>query len=384
MRFHVLALPHTQTTWEYVSCAYTAKIIGFCRMMKERGHTVFLYSGEKNEALCDEHIVCIDEKSRQEACGGGHYTSAPFGQQYTHWQFYNTEAIMQIRERVQPQDFLCVIAGTAHQPVADMFPAMTCVEWGVGYSGIFAKHRIFESYAWMHMHYGWAACRGGGDVGGVKGDGNFTDAVIPGYIDPDMFPFKEQKDDYFLFVGRLIERKGLKIAQDVCQYLGKKLVVCGAGDFSGYGEYLGVVDPTWRGILMSGAKALFAPTRYVEPFGNVAVEAQACGTPVISTDWGAFTETVVNGYTGYRCRTFGEFVDAARRCDQNELEPTYIRHHAISNYSLPVIGEQFERHFKRLYRLSTDGWASTATWDDEPWLGVEQQRLYGHEVATKE
>ena len=78
MRFHVCALPHTNTTKEYLACAYTAKVINFCRMMKERGHSVFLYAGETNEAMCDEHITVVSEAERKAHVGTKHFTEAPF------------------------------------------------------------------------------------------------------------------------------------------------------------------------------------------------------------------------------------------------------------------------------------------------------------------
>jgi glycosyltransferase involved in cell wall biosynthesis len=48
------------------------------------------------------------------------------------------------------------------------------------------------------------------------------------------------------------------------------------GEQSGYGEFVGSVDPDQRAKLMGGAIATFAPTLYVEPFGNVVIESQAC------------------------------------------------------------------------------------------------------------
>lgn len=350
MIFHVVSLPHTCTTSSYISCAYTAKVINFCRMMKDRGHTVFLYGGEQNEAPCDEHIVCVSEAERAAHVGDNHFTSASFDYNLPFWRNFNERVVAGIKANQKTnRDFVCLIAGYAQKQIADALPDMISVEFGVGYGGSFSKYRVFESYAWMHLCYGAAR---GGDPHGV--DGNWWDTVIPGYLDPDQFPFSAEKDDYYLFIGRLIDRKGYRIAADVCFDLGKKLVVAGQGNPPLGCEYVGVVGPEERGRLMSRAKAVFVPTIYIEPFGNVNVEAQACGTPVITTDWGAFTETVIQGVTGFRCRTFGEFKRAALAVEK--LDPHLIRSRAVADYSLETIGKKYEDYFSRLLHLWSRGW----------------------------
>lgn len=357
MVFHVVGLPHTNTTSDFVVCAFTEKVRKFCIMMKGLGHTVYLYAGEFNDAPCDEHIVCISEEERLAHVGVEHYTQASFDFMLPVWQNFNRKVAHEILDRAAPTDFICVIGGKAHRQIADMLPHLMTVEFGVGYGGTFSKFKVFESYAWMHT------CYGSTNTNPNAIDGSFYDCVIPNYFEVEKFPFQEHKDDYYLFVGRLTERKGFQIAADVCERLDKRLVIAGVGTPPSYGEYVGAINEEERGKLMAGAKAVFVPTTYIEPFGGVVIEAMLCGTPVISTDWGAMTETVIHGVTGFRCRTFGEFMWAANNV--GVLDPTEIRNYAVKNYSLERVAQQYQAYFSQLETLWSDGWYTEQNgWSD--------------------
>lgn len=420
MRFHVVALPHTHVSAAFSACAFTQKVLRFCQMMTGLGHEVFLYAGEQNEAPVMEHIVCVNEADRLAAVGDRHYTAADWG--HPVWSGFNGRVIAEMKPRLQQQDFICLIGGYSQKPIADAFPNHISVEFGIGYAGTFAKHRVFESYAWMHMIYGAQA----GNAGAA--DGQWFDAVIPNQVDPALFPeevkleafgLKEmahghgergpmgplgvevlpdgstrlptdaeesaarerwrisglihdltcgqcrayrrsqgEDEDYFLYVGRLVDRKGYRIAQEVCEALGKRLILAGPGEQHGYGEFVGEVGPEERGLLMAGAIALFTPTIYVEPFGTVTIEAMASGTPVITTDWGAFTETVEHGVDGFRCRTFAEFCDAADKV--KGLNRPLIRERALKRFGMDNVAKQYDAYFTRLLSLWGDGWYQRA------------------------
>ena len=68
---------------------------------------------------------------------------------------------------------------------------------------------------------------------------------------------------------------------------------------------------------------------------------------------GAFTETVIDGVTGFRCRTLAEFVDAAKRA--GELDRQAIREHALRRFSTSTVRHQYDRYFAALRRCAEAG-----------------------------
>ncbi len=349
-RLHVVGLPHTSVTLAYSACAFTERVRKFCGMMHSTlGHEVYLYAGPESDAECTEHIPCISEEERAAAVSGRHFVHASFDNNLPHWRAFNARVIEEIGRRIQPRDIICIIGGLAHKPILDAFPNHIGVEFSIGYGGNFAKFRVWESYAWMNTCLGAQA----GNPNAV--DIRWFDAVIGGSFEPDEFPFSAVKEPYHLFMGRVTERKGYRIAIDVCKRLGKRLIVAGQADVVPSDcEYVGVVGPEERGKLMAGAEAFWCPTIYSEPFGNVSIEAQLCGPPVICTDFGSFVENVEDGVTGFRCRSLSDFIYAAHHV--TDLDPHYIRRRAIQNWSVDVIAKKYQRHFERLATLWGDGW----------------------------
>ena len=108
-----------------------------------------------------------------------------------------------------------------------------------------------------------------------------------------------------------------------------------------------------RAILIGGARAVIVPTTYLEPFGGVVVEAMLCGTPVISTDFGAFPEIVVEGFNGYRFRTLGEAVSGVEKCAT--LDRKKIQEWAQNNYSMERIRYLYQAYFEQLLTLWCKG-----------------------------
>lgn len=340
MRFHLPALPGQPTLAANSSCAYTQKIRRFAGMMVDRGHDVFLYGDGDNDARCTEYVPCYGEAQ-----------PIPFTPE--DWLPFNYAAGCEIARRLQDEeDFILLIAGRCQEMLAN--GSNRAVEFGIGYGGSFADFRVFESYAWMHSTY---AAQGGTDPHAL--DGNAYHAVIPNYFDVEDFPYdSDGKGDYLLYVGRLIERKGVEVAVNVARATGIPLFLAGEGDYRPGAdesniEYIGPVGPCERADLMGKARCLLAPTQYIEPFGGVVVEAALCGTPAITTDWGAFPETVVHGETGWRCRRLGEFIWAAEHA--RDLERAACRIRAKRLYSTEAIAPRYEAYFEHLATLNGRG-----------------------------
>lgn len=342
---------------EYSLCGFCVATIRFAKLLKELGHEVILYASEENTAPCDELVTVIKKEEIKTLLEttrntGGEIEPTPYQYAYIEswspiWQLANGRMIREISKRKQPRDLICSIGGSSQKPVADAHPDLMFVEYSIGYLGSFAPYRVFESEAWRHYTYGCQTIT----------NGRFFDAVIPCFYDPAEFPVQTVKEDFALYVGRLVPRKGVAVACRAAEAARIPLKIIGHGDKSliTHGaQYLGELDAKTRNEWMSRARAVLTPTVYIEPFNQVAVESQFCGTPVISTDWGGFTETVEMGKTGFRCSYLGEFVRALD--DVKSLSPIYIRGRAVQKYSIAAVKSQYQTFFDRLMTLWEDGW----------------------------
>ena len=377
-RFHILGIPHTASNALHVSCAYTQKIVKLCAMLKAKGHTVIHYGNELSEVACDEHVTVTSADDLAQQYGDRWMTEFyTFDMADPVYRKFYANAIEEIGKRKQPRDFLLCMWGAGHKAVADAHPDMIAVEPGIGYAGgHFAKWRVWESYAIMHAYFGMER------VGSAKQNEHWYDVVIPNYFDPDDFTYPNYSNEglmnpmtgqlskappnwgYILFLGRMVEGKGLHIAIEVARATKTKLKIAGPGRWSDFAhlvqpgddiEYVGFADKEMRRDLLSRAKALIAPSLFVEPFCGVTIEASMSGTPVIVPDWGAPTETVKHGVTGFRCRTFDQFCWAVRNIDRIRSED--CRAHAIKNYSMDRVAEQYEEFWSMVMDVHTgNGW----------------------------
>jgi glycosyltransferase involved in cell wall biosynthesis len=163
-------------------------------------------------------------------------------------------------------------------------------------------------------------------------------ATIPNAIDVEHMPFSAEKDDYFLFVGRMIADKGAHTAIDVARRLDERLIMVGkineGPERAYYAEqvephlsdkihYRGEVDHETKVELYKRARCTLFPIQWPEPFGLVMIESLACGTPVIAMRHGSVPEVMEHGRTGFIVDTADEMLEAARHID--EIDPAECR-----------------------------------------------------------
>ena len=379
MRFHALGVQHTVTSKDYVACAFTQKVLKFCSMMTLRGHTVIHYGHEDSDVECTEHVTVLSREAYNRTYGDHDFRSKlfKFDTNDDAYKTFNGNAIREINARKQPGDILLAFWGAGHQSICDgAGEGMKVVEPGIGYPwGHFAEYKIFESYAMYHAFLQRERVAQCSDMNLWS-----KEAVIPNYFElcdfvDEVVPMKD-RNDYFLFVGRIGTAKGVQYAIQVTERLGVQLLIAGQNAEEGlkevgmfpppkHVEVVGHVDAQKRKTLMANAKAVVCMSQFAEPFCGVHVEALMSGTPVITADWGAFTEINIHGVTGFRCRTLDQMVEAGRRI--HEIDPAKCRAWAVENFSTDRVAEMYEAFFEGKMVPIARPTRKVAVWCETKW-----------------
>jgi len=331
---HILASPTSYVSINHRMDPFSIAVVKFINHMTQRGWNCIHYSIPGSEVSC-ELVECLTDIGQTKDLKVAEY---------------NRRAGEEIKKRKSPGDMVVCFHGHENQGAAEANPDLKAVEPSIGYmtSAVWAPYRVFVSYAQMHMFYGER---------GMLMNPSWYDAVIPNPMTPSEFEYNENKDDYFLYFGRVIENKGIHIAIQATKETGKKLIIAGPGRISDLGysstpdhvTQVGLCDAEQRKQLMKNARAIIGPTYYVEPFGNMVAEGYMSGTPAITSDWGGFAETVVQGVTGFRCREMREFTQAIERID--EIQHRDCLDYAMHNYEDNVVHDQFDNYFNKIKTL---------------------------------
>ncbi len=189
---------------------------------------------------------------------------------------------------------------------------------------------------------------------------NYVATVYNG-IRIERFPYEAEKEDYLLFAGRLAPEKGPDAAIEVALRSGRRLLLAGLVEDQHRGffedrirphldgkqiEYLGLLSQDELAPYYRKAAALLLLINWCEPFGLTAVEAQASGTPLIATRFGALPEIIIDGETGFVVDSLEEAVAAARKLDS--LSPAACRANAESRFSARVMAKGYEAVYASL------------------------------------
>jgi glycosyltransferase involved in cell wall biosynthesis len=190
-------------------------------------------------------------------------------------------------------------------------------------------------------------------------------AVIHNGLTLDHAPFERRRDDTLIFTGRVAPEKGILDAMQVATLSGRTLrIIAKVGTHpheAAYAkdvfepalakagsavEFLGEVNGEERDQLVAAAYATIMPSSWPEPFGLVAIESLACGTPVITRRVGGLPEIIregVDGYFGDDVQHMASLVDRVERLDREA-----IRASALDRFSAARMTEAYEALMLRL------------------------------------
>lgn len=176
-------------------------------------------------------------------------------------------------------------------------------------------------------------------------------------IDLSLYNFNPTPGSALAWLGRIAPEKALEDGVAVADKTGIPLKIMGKMQDRDYWEtvkgkypeapieYLGFLSTTQLQAELGKCRALLMTPRWVEAFGNVAIEALACGVPVVAYSRGGPSEIVRHGETGFLVEpdSVTGLVEAIARLE--DIDRAACRRQAEAEFSLTALGDRFEGWF---------------------------------------
>ncbi|PZO21964.1 MAG: UDP-glucose--tetrahydrobiopterin glucosyltransferase [Leptolyngbya foveolarum] len=187
-------------------------------------------------------------------------------------------------------------------------------------------------------------------------------------LDMARYEYCDRPKDFLAWAGRISPEKGLEDAISAALLAQKPLKIFGNIEDDDYWQSLqplmlqaqkiapiqhcGFLPTAELQQALGRAQALLVTPKWTEAFGIVAIEALACGVPVIAYKRGGPAEIVCSGKTGWLVapddvRALAEATERLQQIDRQAC-----REWAIANYSLSAWGERFEQWFCKIVAKS--------------------------------
>jgi glycosyltransferase involved in cell wall biosynthesis len=198
-------------------------------------------------------------------------------------------------------------------------------------------------------------------------DANWVATIHHG-LPLEHMPFSGSPGEYLAFVGRVTPEKGLVDVIELARRTGLPLKIAAKvydphekvhfaevvqpAIEEGVVEFLGELGQLERDALYSGALATIMLGAWPEPFGLVAIESLATGTPVIARRAGALTETVEHGIDGFLVDDLSEAELAVSRA--RSLDRVRIRARVLERFSPGRMADEYEAVYRRLLASAPD------------------------------
>jgi len=186
-------------------------------------------------------------------------------------------------------------------------------------------------------------------------------ATVHNGIDLDAYPYREDKEDYLVYIGRATPDKGpvqaIEVAREAKMPLKMLVKRNEPFEIAYWDEAVAPklhdevdvferVSHAAKADLLARARAMIFPIQWPEPFGLVMIEAMACGTPVLACPRGAATEIVRDGVTGFLRASVDELVEAVRRV--GECSSRACRERVAQRFSTEAMVTGYERIFEKV------------------------------------